>query len=70
MKMKLKATALTAIMLVAVSAQAAEITWNGSVDTDSQNTSNWDGGVLPGAADQLQGVTNVLRTKTFAVHPP
>jgi len=54
MKMKLKTTALTAIMLVAVSAQAAEITWNGSVDNDAGNALNWDGGVLPGGADQLQ----------------
>ncbi len=54
MKKKLQITTVLAVVLGAVSAQAAEITWNGSVDNDAGNAANWDGGVLPGVGDQMQ----------------
>ncbi len=53
MKKKLQITTVLAVVLGMVSAQAAEITWNGSIDNDAGNAANWDGGVLPGVGDQM-----------------
>jgi hypothetical protein len=47
----LKALTGAAACLVATATWAADITWNGSVNTNPANGANWNGGIAPTAAD-------------------